>query len=297
MAFRQPADWTSGSMGKCRLEASLELRHFWISRGSSFGARIATMAPSAGVAQGLTPFATTPPSFAPATPTSFAPAMTPSFASATASSCTPAMSPSFAATTSPGFASTTPLSYGPQNPVNHSNYVGGGTTESPSTTPPNVAGAGNSVRPPASGGINNAAGATLSLDPLQASGTSTQNVQSAFEVLGLKRPNESRENPDQAERFIAALSGEKRSIPSWSGQPGSLRTLLKLLAHWESETTLPRHKWGIRLYQSFAESSEPRKIADQVDLNNVLSEQGYGMILTAIIQSTSHFWMLLLRQR
>ncbi|CAE7894961.1 unnamed protein product, partial [Symbiodinium necroappetens] len=131
--------------------------------------------------------------------------------------------------------------------------------------------------------------AAMSLDPCSGGRSPEIRVQSAFEVLGLKRPSESRDPPDQAERFIAALSGEKRSIPSWSGQPGSLRTWLKLLAHWESETTTPKHKWGIRLYQSFAETSEPRKIADQVDLSNVLSERGYGLILTAIVQKYKPF--------
>ncbi|CAE7808261.1 GIP, partial [Symbiodinium sp. CCMP2456] len=135
-----------------------------------------------------------------------------------------------------------------------------------------------------------ATGAAMSLDPCSGNNQTTPpQVQSAFEVLGLKKPEEMRNNPDQAERFIAALSGEKRSIPTWSGQPGSLRTWLKLLAHWESETTTPKHKWGIRLYQSFAESSEPHKIADQVDLANVLSEKGYSMILTAIVQKYKPF--------
>ena len=129
----------------------------------------------------------------------------------------------------------------------------------------------------------------MSLDPCTGTTAAPVQVQSAFDVLGLKRPDESRGSPDQAERFIAALSGEKRSIPTWSGQPGSLRTWLKLLAHWESETTTPKHKWGIRLYQSFAETSEPRKIADQVDLSHVLSEHGYSMILTAIIQKYKPF--------
>ena len=149
-------------------------------------------------------------------------------------------------------------------------------------------GAGASHAVPGAHGCESAAGLAATLDPCSGTQHPPVQVQSAFEVLGLKQPSEAR-SADQAERFIAALSGEKRSIPTWSGQPGSLRTWLKLLAHWESETTTPKHKWGIRLYQSFAESSEPRKIADQVELSNVLSERGYGLILTAIIQKYKPF--------
>ena len=119
---------------------------------------------------------------------------------------------------------------------------------------------------------------------------SSNKIDSAFQVLDIRPPpHTGRQGQDQAERFIAALTGEKRSIPSWSGQPNSLRTWLKLLAHWESETTVPREKWGIRLYQSFPENSEPRKIADQVTLETVLGPDGYGQILSVIMAKYKPF--------
>ena len=132
-------------------------------------------------------------------------------------------------------------------------------------------------------GIDSAAGAAAVLDPPSSGSAANVKVDSAFEVLGMRSPNSSLKPADQAERFIAALTGEKRSIPTWQGQPVSLRTWLKLLAHWETETSVPREKWGIRLYQSFQESSEPRKIADQVPLQDVLTVRGYGLILSALM--------------
>ncbi|CAE7294085.1 unnamed protein product, partial [Symbiodinium necroappetens] len=76
---------------------------------------------------------------------------------------------------------------------------------------------------------------------------------------------------------------ERKNIPSWSGQPGTLRSWLKLLACWEAETTLHREKWGLRLYQSFPENSQPRKIADQIPMSELLSPSGYDLVLTAVM--------------
>ncbi|CAE7227243.1 unnamed protein product, partial [Symbiodinium necroappetens] len=94
---------------------------------------------------------------------------------------------------------------------------------------------------------------------------------------------------DQGERFIQAITGEKRSIPTWSGQPATFRSWLKLLAVWESETTLARDRWGLRLFQSFPESSQPRKIADQIPMQDLLSERGYGYILTQLMAKYKPF--------
>ncbi|CAE7483195.1 unnamed protein product [Symbiodinium natans] len=148
----------------------------------------------------------------------------------------------------------------------------------------------NVGRAPVPSGVQSASEATARLDQ-KASEEAPRQLESAFEVLGMKPPPSvaTRQGPDQAERFIAALTGEKRSIPSWSGQPGTLRTWLKLLAHWEAETAVGKEKWGIRLYQSFPESSEPRKFADQIPLEKVLSPAGYGMILTVIMNKYKPF--------
>ena len=131
--------------------------------------------------------------------------------------------------------------------------------------------------------MNAAAAAAASLTPPARQPSSPTKVSSAFDVLGVRPPKSSAPQPDQGERFIAALTGERKSIPSWSGQPGTLRSWLKILACWEAETTLHREKWGLRLYQSFPENSQPRKIADQIPMSELLSANGYDLVLTALM--------------
>ena len=128
--------------------------------------------------------------------------------------------------------------------------------------------------PPGTPPISSAAAAAQSLDV---------SVDTAFEMLGLKAPVLKNASVDQGERFIQAISGEKKAIPGWSGQPGTMRSWLKLLAYWETETTVPKERWGLRLYQSFPEGSQPRKIADQVPMNDLLTVQGYGLVLSALL--------------
>ena len=89
--------------------------------------------------------------------------------------------------------------------------------------------------------------------------------------------------PDQGERFIAAITGERKQIPGWNGQPNTFRSWLKLLALWEAETTLSRERWGLRLYQSFPENSQPRRIADQIPMGELLKPSGYSLVLNALI--------------
>ncbi|CAE7204904.1 unnamed protein product, partial [Symbiodinium pilosum] len=108
-------------------------------------------------------------------------------------------------------------------------------------------------------------------------------VRSAFEVLGVGPPARTAVNLDQGERFIQAISGEKRPLPTWNGQPATMRSWLKLLAYWEIESTVPREKWGLRLYQSFPEGSKPRQIADQIGMQELLSADGYSLVLSSII--------------
>ena len=107
---------------------------------------------------------------------------------------------------------------------------------------------------------------------------------SAFEVLGVPSPPASHQVPDQAERFIAALTGDRRAIPTWNGQPNTLRAWLKMLAYWEIDNPLPKVKWGVKLYQSLHESSEARRLADQFELRDLMSPEGYSLILSAIME-------------
>ena len=115
----------------------------------------------------------------------------------------------------------------------------------------------------------------------------TPQVRSAFELLGKPTPAQQPAGPppDQNEvvrSLINALSGEKKTIPSWNGSPATLRSWLKLLAFWEAENTTPKSRWGLKLYQSFPENSHPRKVADTVPMDVILTDQGYSQILQAL---------------
>ena len=114
---------------------------------------------------------------------------------------------------------------------------------------------------------------------------------SAFDLLGGARPFPPSGNtfgelgPDGQPTNTAIASalhqlGEKKPIPTWNGNAETLRSWLKVLALWEFETTLPMNKRGIRLLQSFQENSQPRRIADTVPTQVLLSPQGYSAILT-----------------
>ena len=98
-------------------------------------------------------------------------------------------------------------------------------------------------------------GAQYPVNPC-ATPTASAKVRSAFEVLGVAPPARTATNLDQGERFIQAISGEKRPLPKWNGQPATMRSWLKLLAYGEIESTGPKEKWGLRLYQSFPENSQ-----------------------------------------
>ena len=75
----------------------------------------------------------------------------------------------------------------------------------------------------------------------------------------------------------------RKSLPTWGGGVESLRPWLRQLSYWEVDNNVPRARWGMKLLQSFAENSVPRKIAESLDLSVVLSEAGYGAILTEIM--------------
>ena len=86
-----------------------------------------------------------------------------------------------------------------------------------------------------------------------------------------------------------AITGEKKHPPTWSGSVDSLRQWLKALALWEMDNHLPRSKWGLRLLQSFSEGSAPRRIAETIDTGILLSDQGYGAVLSAIMTKYSPY--------
>ena len=76
----------------------------------------------------------------------------------------------------------------------------------------------------------------------------TAGMTSAFEALGKSKPPEANvpelSQQDTMRQLINALSGEKKSMPSWGGSPSTLRSWLRSLAFWEQDNTTPKHRWG-----------------------------------------------------
>ena len=114
-----------------------------------------------------------------------------------------------------------------------------------------------------------------------------QAVGSAFEALGKAMPTSpttaSAAYPEEwLKKLVEALSGDKRAVvPPWSGAPSGLRSWLKQLGMWEQETTIPRARWGIKLYSALGE--EARRIADVVPPEVLTGEGGYSAILTTLM--------------
>ena len=121
-------------------------------------------------------------------------------------------------------------------------------------------------------------------------------VGSAFEALGKSMPMvasaplSGEGSQDALLRALQiAVTGEKKSPPTWGGSADSLRPWLKSLALWEMDNHLPRHEWGVVLLQCFSEGSAPRKIAETIETSVLLSEEGYGAILSAIMTKYTPF--------
>ena len=81
-----------------------------------------------------------------------------------------------------------------------------------------------------------------------------------------------------------AVSGEKKPMPSWSGNVSTLRAWPRQLSFWEIDNHIPRQRWGIKLFQALSEGSVPRRIAEGIAMEVILSEQGYGVILTSVLE-------------
>ena len=122
---------------------------------------------------------------------------------------------------------------------------------------------------------------------LKRPGFTAKPVNSAFEAMGKSTPltlaaPTTVTNELLLSKLVEAVSGERRTaIPSWDGSPSGLRSWLKALSFWESDNGTNRTKWGIKLYQSL--SGEAKKIADTVASDTLLSEHGYGAVLTALM--------------
>ena len=81
-----------------------------------------------------------------------------------------------------------------------------------------------------------------------------------------------------------AVSGERKVLPAWSGNTSTLRAWLRQLSFWELDNQVPKHRWGVKLFQAFPEGSIPRRIAEGLRMEVVMSENGYGAILTAVLE-------------
>ncbi|CAK9085405.1 Uncharacterized protein SCF082_LOCUS40463 [Durusdinium trenchii] len=83
-------------------------------------------------------------------------------------------------------------------------------------------------------------------------------------------------------QLVSTLGGERKSqVPTWSGAPNLLRQWLKSLGLWEQETSLPKSKWGLRLYAALTDDA--KRIADTVPMDELVTERGYSAILTALM--------------
>ncbi|CAE7228874.1 pol [Symbiodinium sp. CCMP2592] len=81
-----------------------------------------------------------------------------------------------------------------------------------------------------------------------------------------------------------AVSGERKMVPSWSGSTSTLRAWLRQLSFWELDNQIPRKRWGVKLFQAFPEGSIPRRITESLPMEVILSESGYGAILTSVLE-------------
>ena len=154
-----------------------------------------------------------------------------------------------------------------------------GATTGPSTNGPGPSTAsttpGVGTATEFAGNLNAGGGTTATAHPA---------VTSAFEALGKAQPAVAADHitSDEAmKNLVMALGGERRNLPTWSGAPNMLRSWLKSLAFWERDNGTPKSKWGIKLYQAL--SDDARRIAETVPTEEILTERGYGLILTALL--------------
>ena len=119
-------------------------------------------------------------------------------------------------------------------------------------------------------------------------------VSSAFEMLGKTPASVSNvagmsNEETMMKALIAALSGDRKLLPSWNGSVETLRGWLRQLSLWELDNNLPKSRWGLKLLQSVSDGSAPRKIAETIDIHVLTSDAGYGAILSAILAKYAPF--------
>ena len=166
-------------------------------------------------------------------------------------------------------------------------------TPAPSGAPSANVGGNGGAAGPSSGPSVNIAGSLASVLQGDSMGpgdaTTRPGVQSAFELLGKQAPAanaEARMETSDAimKALTMAVSGEKKAMPSWSGNVSTLRAWLRQLSFWEIDNHIPKQRWGIKLFQALNEGSVPRRIAEGIAMEVILSERGYGAILSAVLE-------------
>ena len=114
-------------------------------------------------------------------------------------------------------------------------------------------------------------------------------VNSAFEVLGrtptqVQAASSQDNNTVVLKALTAALTGDRKPLPSWPGNPESLRSWMCQLSLWELDNNTPKERWGLKIMQSFPEGSAPRRLCEAIDIGVLSSPQGYSAVLSAIVQ-------------
>ena len=116
--------------------------------------------------------------------------------------------------------------------------------------------------------------------------SSTAPMTSAFSVLGKDPTSTTPLQPPSNDLVVraltAAITGDRKSMPQWSGQVELLRSWLRSLAFWELDNNTPKEKWGLKLMQAFPEGTPPRKLSETIEMSVLTAEAGYGAILSAI---------------
>jgi len=220
------------------------------------------------------------------------------------------MSPMNACGAMPAYPAGTPMSFAPSQGVGLPTMGMTGTyppqaSQQTPMGPPHMSGPSQRVSQPCNMGMPQTSnipqgnfsqfGAAAFASALDAGSVPQQQQEfpSAFSVLGKTVPERS-QNPENSQDVLLkalhmAITGDRRNPPSWSGAAENLRPWLKQLGFWELDNQTPRNKWGLKLLQAFPEGTPPRRIAESIDTQVLLSEAGYSSILSQIMAGYAPF--------
>ena len=112
------------------------------------------------------------------------------------------------------------------------------------------------------------------------SGGLAQRVINAAMLSSARVDRERRDTADEILRRALTERGESQACPGWDGlDPArTLRPWLRSQLFWQSSTTAPPAKWGMKLYHALPEHSLPRLLADSLGEDVIMSVDGYVSI-------------------